>query len=137
MIDKATLNKIQSCKALQGKSVEDIISSDRFSKNLSAYITEQREARKAAIASYNAMKKAGGAFGLKLPAHPIDKTMDLSVADFVVEYAAVIAGASKRPASERKYIEQLGQQAYNLTVAQYVLEEFPELEPALLPKADN
>ena len=136
MIDKATLNKIQSCKALQGKSVEDIISSDRFSKNLSAYITEQREARKAAVASFKAMKKAG-ALGYKLPAHPIDKTMDLTVADFVVEYAAVIAGASKRPASERKYIEQLGQQAYNLTVAQYVLEEFPELEPALWPKADN
>lgn len=136
MIDKATLNKIQSCKALQGKSVEDIISSDRFSKNLSAYITEQREARKAALASFKAMKKAG-AKGYKLPAHPIDKTMDLTVADFVVEYAAVIAGASERPASERKYIQQLGQQAYNLTVAQYVLEEFPELEPALLPKADN
>ena len=136
MIDKATLNKIQSCKALQGKSVEDIISSDRFSKNLSAYITEQREARKAAVASFKAIQKAG-ALDYKLPAHPIDKTMDLSVADFVVEYAAVIAGASKRPASERKYIKQLGPQAYNLTVAQYVLEEFPELEPALLPKADN
>lgn len=136
MIDQATKNKIASCKALQGKTIADIVGTERFEKNLSAYITEQREARKAAVASFKAIQKAG-ALDYKLPAHPIDKTMDLSVADFVVEYAAVIAGASKRPASERKYIKQLGQQAYNLTVAQYVLEEFPELEPALLPKADN
>lgn len=136
MIDNATLSKIQSCKALKGKSVEDVVSSDRFVANLSAYITEQREARKAAVASFKAMKKAG-AKGYKLPAHPIDKTLNLSVEDFAVEFAAVVTGASERPASERKYIEQLGKQAYNLTIAQIVCEEFPELEPALLPKAEN
>lgn len=136
MIDKSTLAKIQSCKALKGKSVEDVVSSDRFVANLSAYITEQREARKAAVASFKAMRKAG-AKGYKLPAHPIDKTLELSVEDFAVEFAAVVTGASKRPAAERKYIEQLGKQAYNLTIAQIVCEEFPELEPALMPKADN
>lgn len=136
MIDNATLRKMESCKALKGKSVEDVVSSDRFVANLSAYITEQREARKAAVASFKAMRKAG-AIGYKLPAHPIDKTLELSVEDFAVEFAAVVTGASERPASERKYIEQLGKQAYNLTIAQIVCEEFPELEPALLPKADN
>ena len=136
MIDQATKNKIASCKALQGKTVADIIGSERFGKNLAAYVTEQREARKAAVASYNAMRKAG-AKGYKLPTHPIDKTLKLSVEDFAVEFAAVVTGASKRPAFERKYIEQLGKQAYNLTIAQIVCEEFPELEPALLPKAEN
>lgn len=101
--------------------------------DLAAYITEQREARKAAIASYNAMKKAGGAIGLKLPAHPIDETMDWTVEQFAVEYLAVIGRASKRPVSVRRYVEQLAQQAYNVTVAQIVCEEFPELTTVFFP----
>lgn len=133
MIDQATKNKIKSCKALQGKTIADIIGSERFGKNLAAYITEQREARKAAIASYNAMKKAGGAIGLKLPAHPIDETMDWTVEQFAVEYLAVIGRVSKRPASVRRYVEQLAQQAYNVTVAQIVCEEFPELTTVFFP----
>lgn len=135
MIDQATKNKIASCKALQGKTITDIVGTERFEKNLSAYITEQREARKAAIASYNAMKKAGGAFGLKLPAHPIDETMKWTVEQFAVEYLEILARVSKRPAGVRRYVEQLAQQAYNLTVAQMVVEEYPELEPVLIPKA--
>lgn len=133
MIDQATKNKIASCKALQGKTVADIVGTERFEKNLSAYITEQREARKAAIASYNAMKKAGGAFGLKLPAHPIDETMKWTVEQFAVEYLSVLARASKRPAGVRRYVEQLAQQAYNVTVAQIVCEEFPELTTVFFP----
>ena len=81
------------------------------------------------------MRKAGGAIGLKLPAHPVDNFLEMSVADFAMEYLAVFAGMSKRPKSERDYINQLGQQALNLTIAQIVCEEFPELEPALIPKA--
>lgn len=133
MIDQATKNKIASCKALQGKTVADIVGTERFEKNLSAYITEQREARKAAIASYNAMKKAGGAFGLKLPAHPIDDTMKWPVEQFAVEYLAILARVSKRPAGVRRYVEQLAQQAYNVTVAQIVCEEFPELTTIFFP----
>ena len=80
------------------------------------------------------MRKAGGAIGLKLPAHPVDNFLDMSVDDFAMEYLAVFAGMSKRQKSERDYINQLGQQALNLTIAQIVCEEFPELEPALIPK---
>ena len=134
-MDKDTQRKIESCKALQGKTVEELIATDRFRNNLAAYMTAQKEDRKQIRASYEAMRKLGGAKGYKLPAHPIDRVIDLSVDDFAAEYMAVIALVSERPVSERRYIQQLGQQAYNLTVAQYVVEEYPELEPVLIPKA--
>lgn len=126
--------KIASCKALQGKTIFDIVTMPRFAENMAAYWTEQKETRKMAIASYQAMHKLGGPKGYKLPAHVIDKLVDLSVEDLAVEYAKVVAGGSTRNSAERKYIRQIGQQAYNLTVAQYVVEEYPELEPELLPK---
>ena len=83
------------------------------------------------------MRKLGGAKGYKLPAHPIHRVINLSVEDFAVEYLAVIANASKRPVAERQYIQQLGQQAYNLTVAQYVVDEYPELADELIPKSKS
>lgn len=135
MYDKETQQKIASCKALQGKTVEELIATDRFRNNLAAYMTAQREDRKQIRASYEAMRKVGGAKGYKLPAHPIDRVIDLSADDFASEFVAVIAKVSKRLFAERRYIQQLGQQAYNLTVAQYVVEEYPELEPVLIPKA--
>lgn len=129
------LTKIQSCKALSGKTVEELIATERFRNNLAAYMKAQREDRKQIRASYEAMRKAGGVKGYKLPAHPIDRVIDLSVDDFAAEYMSVIAKMSKRPHAERRYIQQLGQQAYNLTVAQIVVEEYPELESVLIPKA--
>ena len=129
------VDKIRSCKALQGMTVEQLINGERFQHNLAAYLTEQKETRKTAIASYKAMHKVGGR-GWKLPAHVIDHFMEWTVERFSAEYINVIAGRSKCTHAERQYIEQLGQQAYNLTVAQYVVEEYPELEPALLPKSN-
>lgn len=129
-----TRNKIASCKALQEMTVADLCATVRFRDNLAAYMTAQRTDRDAIRKSYDAMRKLGGAKGYKLPAHPIDRVINLSVEDFAVEYLAVIANASKRPVAERRYIQQLGQQAYNLTVAQYVVDEYPELEPVLIPK---
>lgn len=132
-----TITKMQQCKALQGMTVADIIATARFRDNLAAYMNAQREDRKAIRASYNAMRKLGGAKGFKIPAHPIDRVIDMSVEDFAVEFAAIVAKASKLSLAERQYIKQLGQQAYNLTVAQYVVEEYPELESELLPKAQT
>lgn len=132
---KEILAKIQSCKALSGKTVDELIATERFRNNLAAYMKAQREDRKQIRASYEAMRKAGGVKGYKLPAHPIDRVIDLSVDDFAAEYMSVIAKISKRPHAERRYIQQLGQQAYNLTVAQIVVEEYPELESVLIPKA--
>jgi len=132
-----TQKKINACKALNGMSVADLIATDRFRNNLGAYMIAQREDRKQIRASYEAMRKMGGAKGYKLPAHTIDRVMDLSVEEFTNAFASIINGVSKRTASEREYIAQLGFQAYNLTVIQYVIEEFPELEKELIPKTNE
>lgn len=131
---KETLQKIRSCKALQGKDVADIIAMPRFLENLGAYWTAQKTDRDAIRKSYEAMRKMGGANGYRIPAHVIDDLAGMSVADLAFEYAKVVAGGSTRNHAERLYIRQIGQQAYNLTVAQYVVEEYPELEPELFPK---
>ena len=132
-----TRNKIASCKALQEMTVADLCATVRFRDNLAAYMTAQRTDRDAIRKSYDAMRKLGGAKGYKLPAHPIDRVINMPVEDFAVEYLAVIANASKRPVAERRYIQQLGQQAYNLTVAQYVVDEYPELADELIPKSKS
>lgn len=134
---KETLQKIRSCKALQGKDVADIIAMPRFLENLGAYWTAQKTDRDAIRKSYDAMRKMGGAKGYRIPAHVIDDLAGMSVADLAFEYAKVVAGGSTRTHAERLYIRQIGQQAYNLTVAQYVVEEYPELEPELFPKKSN
>lgn len=134
---KETLKKISKCKALQGMTVEGVIKSDRFRDNLAAYLTAQREDRKAIQSSYKAMRKAGGAKGYKLPAHVIDKFMDCSVEEFANEYLKVLSKMSPRPMRERQYIGQLGQQAYNLTIAQIVVDEFPETAEELIPKSKS
>lgn len=137
MIDKEVKRKIASCKTLQGMTVADIIATARFRDNLAAYMTAQREDRNATRASYDAMRKMGGAKGYKLPAHPIDRVIGLSVADFAEEYKRVIGGYCGRARAEREYIKQLGQQAYQLTIAQYVVEEYPELADILIPKSQT
>lgn len=142
MYDKETKRKITSCKALQGKDFADIIVMPRFLENLAAYWTAQKTDRDAIRKSYEAMRKMGGAKGYRIPAHAIDDLAGmsvedlagLSVEDLAFEYAKVIAGGSTRNHAERLYIRQIGQQAYNLTIAQFVVEEYPELEPKLLPK---
>lgn len=134
---KETLAKISKCKALQGLTVEDVVKSERFRDNLAAYLTAQREDRKAIRSSYAAMRKAGGAKGYKLPAHVIDKFMDCSVEEFANEYLKVLSKMSPRPMRERQYIGQLGQQAYNLTIMQFVIDEFPETAEEFIPRAKS
>lgn len=134
---KETLQKIRSCKALQGKDVADIIAMPRFLENLGAYWTAQKTDRDAIRKSYDAMRKMGGAKGYRIPAHVIDDLGGMTVDDLAVEYAKVVAGGSTRNHAERLYIRQIGQQAYNLTVAQYVVDEYPELANELLPKSNS
>lgn len=136
-MNKDIQNKIRSCKELQGKDIADIIAMPLFRDNLAAYWIAQKEDRNAIRKSYEAMRRMGGARGYKIPAHPIDDLAELSVEDLAVEYAMVVAGGSKRNAAERKYISQIGQQAYNLTIAKIVCKEFPELELVLIPKSKN
>lgn len=129
-----TIKKIRSCKALKGKDIADIVAMPLFRENLAAYWTAQLQDRAAIRKSYEAMHKAGRAKGYKIPAHCIDDLAELSADDLAVEYYAVVMGGSKKCAAERKYILQIGQQAYNLTIAQIVIKEFPELADELLPK---
>lgn len=134
MLDKEAQRKIESCKELQGMTVADLCATVRFRDNLATYMVAQRTDREAIRKSYEAMRKLGGAKGFKLPAHPIDRVIDLTVEQFAAEYLAILAKTSTRPLAERQYIRQLGQQAYNLTVAQYVVDEYPELADELIPK---
>ena len=127
-MDKAIAEKVKQCKALQGKSVVDVMDMREFQDNLAAYWIQQAQSREQVERNYKLMCK-------KVPAHPIANLMNLSVSQLIMEYLAVINGTSTRTSSERLYIKQLCQQAYNLTVAQIVCKEFPELEPELLPKA--
>lgn len=130
------VDKIRSCKALQDVTVEQLINGERYRNNIAAYLKEQQETRKTTFASYKAMYKLGGPKSYKLPAHVVDHFLDWTVDRFVAEFIKVIAKRSELSFAERQYIEQLGKQAYNLTVAQYVIEEFPELETELLNKSN-
>lgn len=129
--------KVRQCKALQDVTIAQLVETQKFRDNLAAYMTAQKEDRAAIQKSYMAMKKLGGAKGYKLPSHPIDKVINLSVGEFANEYLAIINHVSKRPFAERRYIFQLGNQAYNLTIAQIVVEEFPELADELIPKSNG
>lgn len=135
MMKKETVKKIESCKALQGKQIVDIVASDKFISNLAAYWTAQKEDRKATRQSYEAMRKLGGAKGYKVPAHCIDDLKDLTTEQLAQEFLTILVKRSTRPAAERQYISQIGMQAYNLTIAQIVVEEYPELESELIPKS--
>ena len=127
-MDKKIAEKVKQCKALQGKSVIDVMDMREFQDNLAAYWTQQTQSRKQVEQNYQLICK-------RVPAHPIANLMHLSVSQLMLEYVAVVNGTSVRNSSERTYIKQLCQQAYNLTVAQIVCKEFPELESDLLPKA--
>ena len=126
-MDKKIAEKVRQCKRLQGKTIVDVMDMREFQDNLAAYWTQQTESRKQVEKNYKLIAKP-------VPAHPIAKMMNLSVSQLMMEYLAVINGTSTRTSSERLYIKQLCQQAYNLTVAQIVCKEFPELESELLPK---
>lgn len=133
---RETRKKIDSCKALQGKTVEDVIMEQKFLDNLNAYWKAQREERIAAKKSYAAMHKLGNRKTF-LPAHTIDHLMNLTTEQLRDEFLHLFKRDSERSAAERKYIEQIGMQAYNLTVCQYVVAEFPELKDELLPDHKN
>lgn len=135
MLDKETQQKIASCKALRGKTVLDLISMPKFVENLAAYWKAQKEDRDTVRKSYQAMRKMGGAKGYKLPAHPMDGLESLTAEELAAEFSTLLAGVCNRSAQQRRYIRQICQQAYNLTIAQIVVEEFPELESVLIPKA--
>ena len=129
-------NKIKTCQALKGKTVFEVIRTQEYQDNLTAYLKCQREDRASIQSSYDAMKKLGGAKGYKLPAHVIDHFKDWEAKEFGLEYMRILQQRSGCSADERTYIIQICQQAYNKTVADFVVAEFPQLKKYLYPKAN-
>lgn len=123
--------KMQSCKGLKGKSVIDICKGEGFRSNLEAYVIAQREERK--VVYSHAEQFGGGKF--HAPAHTIDHTMEWTVDEWVENFMEVVAKVSPLPANVREYVFQLGMQAYNVTVANIIILEFPELREYFFGKS--
>lgn len=115
MTEKQT-NKIASCKALQGKSIGDVIATDRFLANLQAVMHEQRVTRAAA-------RKAAAAAGMKLRSHAVDLFVGWTAEEMRAAFVAVLEHRSGRPFRERQYIEQLGRLVLNETIRQYIYDD--------------
>lgn len=127
---RETKEKISKVKALQGKSIADVCEMPEFLDNLGKYMEAQKEDREAARQAISA--------GMRLQAHVIDHLIDYGIFDnpgvFAYAYIQCINGTSEFTSAEREYILQLGQQAYNLTIANFAVAEFPELKDELFPK---
>lgn len=122
-------------KALQGKNVMDIVASDDFHRIMTAFWNSQKEDYGDAVKLVNQQVKAG--INSRIPGHPIARLLDLSPAMMVQEYCEVLNGSNTRPAAERKYILQLGQQVYRNTIIEIGAREFPELLKYLEADADK
>ena len=122
---------MRACKGLRGKSVIDICRGDGFRSNLEAYVEAQRAERR--IALDHAQKFGGGK--MHAPAHAIDKTLDWSMDEWVENFMEVVGKVSSLPAAVRDYVFQLGMQAYNVTIANIIILEFPELREHFFGKS--
>ena len=67
-MDKKIAEKVKQCKALQDKSVIDVMDMREFQDNLAAYWTQQTQSRKQVEQNYQLICK-------KVPAHPIANLM--------------------------------------------------------------
>lgn len=136
-MDERIKEKIKATKSLQGMSVFDVCMLDRFMDNLAGYMKAQRDDRNAVRNSYKLMKASGGPKSYRLPAHPLDRIIDWTDEIIRDEFVEIVRMRSNLPSALRKYVEQVGLQAYSLTVAQLVCEEFPELEQELIPPSEK
>lgn len=125
-----TIDKMHRCTALNSKTVEDILALPRFRDNLSAYWRSQKDMRKSVLQMWKEK-------GFRAKTHVIDKLLTLNVEDIIEAWKAIYKNASSLPRNQRQYISQLVRQAYNLTIAEIVCEEFPELRDELLPKSKS
>lgn len=117
--------KIRQTKALQGKSIEDVVRSERFFRVLTTYMKEQKATREAA----DLLAKSRN---LTLNTHPMTELDMEDVDGFREEYLKCISKTSTLRPIVRHYIMQLAGQAYAYTVALIVCEQFPELKSQLL-----
>lgn len=116
MTEKQFFKSLSEIECLREHTVYDIIISDGFLKHISNRLEQQKQMRKAAITK-----------GTML-AHTVDKFLQHTAEEMRDEFLTVTAKTSKRSAAERKYIEQLGNLAYNDTIEEIAIAEKPELK---------
>lgn len=121
--------KIASCKALQGKTVEDVCRMPEFIGNLEGYFNSQKEDRRT-------VRELAKKMNQRPYAHVVDRFILWKAEAMRDEFLLILEGKSRMSAEERLYVRQLCQQAYNLTVAKMVVAEFPELKDEFFPKAN-
>lgn len=135
-MNEATKAKIMQTAALKDKSIGDILKSDKFKENIAAYLKAQREDRaKAKEYIRNMAKHARNYIWPK--AHVIDRLDYLTPENFATYFAKVLEHRSGLPKSERDYIDQIGRQAFNKTIADIAIAECPELESEIYSQSNN
>lgn len=113
--------------ALKDKTVGDILKTETFRKNIAAYLKAQREDRAKAKEYIRNMAKHLKNY-IWPKSHVIDRLDYLTPDNFVHYFAKVIEKKSLLPKAEREYIDQIGKQAFNKTIADIAIAERPELE---------
>jgi len=131
------IEKMKSCKALEGKTVLDVLEMPEFAENLGKYFEAQKSEWHAARESLAAQRKIAGTNRLRLPAHTLDKLVGWSTEMLRQEFVAVVQKTSKQPYAVREYVGQLGMQAYNVTVANFVIAEFPDTKDFFYPSTNK
>lgn len=115
---------------LTQSTIEDVCSTQEFSRNLIAYINEQKMTRESIL---NTRKKIRDSGRYPAPEHrpTIDRILESGLMDnpqnFVDEYVKVVRGKSNYPEAMRTYIIQLGNLAYRMTIEQYICYENPDM----------
>lgn len=134
-LDEALKQKLARVKALEGKTVMDIIASDDFQRIMSAFWSAQKEDYEDAVKLVNQQRAAG--ITSRIPGHPITSLAHLKASEMTAEYLDVIMGRCTRPSRERIYIRQIGEQVYRNTILEIAGREFPEVLEYLKPDASK
>lgn len=136
MMTEETKAKMMQTAALKDKTVGDILNSDLFKTNIAAYLKAQREDRTKAKEYIRSMAKQVK-FRIWPKSHVIDRLDYLTPDNFASYFAKVLEHRSSLPKSEREYIEQIGRQAFNKTIADFAIAERPELENEIYSSNNN
>lgn len=116
------MQKLSEVECLREHSVFDVIMSEIFLRKMDSRLGQQKQLRQETLRLIEKEQK------LRLPAHTVDLFLKHTAEEFRDEYISVLGKTSKRSAAERKYIEQLGNLAYNDAVEEMACEECPELK---------
>lgn len=129
---KEVEKKLREVKALQGKSVSDILETEEFAEALKGYAQQQKQLR------LTAMRSVGTG---RLKAHVIDTFINSGLLDDVPALTKRFENVLNRTGigsrREREYIEQLGMMAYKLAIKKIAVKEFPELKEVLFGTRKN